>query len=90
MLSTAARRWQQFVLALAMVATTFSFGVNITRLVAGGPVAWTSWALPLLVLGNATLLWSGWWDTRRRVTTVLWTLSTAVAVAIVATVARTL
>jgi hypothetical protein len=90
MLTTTARRWQLLALVLAVAATIFALTLSTSNALAGRPVAWTSWAMPLLILGNAALLWSGWWRTRRRLANVLGVISIVAAVAILIAEVRTI
>jgi hypothetical protein len=90
MFTTTTRRSQLLALVLAIAATIFALSLNTSRALAGRPVAWTSWALPLLILGNAALLWSGWWRTRRRLANVLGVISIVAAVAILIAEVRTI
>jgi len=88
--TTTARRWQLLALVLAGTATVFALSLSTSRMLAGRPVAWTSWALPLLILTNATLLWSGWWQARRRLANVVGVVSIVAALAILVAEVRTL
>jgi len=90
MLTITARRWQLLALVLAVAATVFAISLTTSLVLAGWPVAWTSLALTLLILGNATLLWFGWWQTRRRVANVYGVVSIVAAIAVIVAEVRTL
>jgi len=90
MLTTTARRSQLLALVLAVAATVFAISLTASRVLAGRPMGWTSWALPLLILGNATLLGFGWWQTRRRLANVCGVVSIVAAIAILVAEVRTL
>ncbi len=90
MLTKSARRWQLTSLALALAATVFALVASTWRVLSGRPVQWISTALPLLLLGNAALLVSGWWRTRRRLANGLGAVSVFATLVILIAEVRTL
>jgi hypothetical protein len=66
-----------------------AYGLALTSLVlvaalalSGGKVRWTAWALPLLILGNLTLMASGMTHRRPRAAKLLWAVSITLAMVI--------
>jgi hypothetical protein len=80
-MAAADARWKRPppLLLLAAALALVSLALVVSDALGGHQKPWTSWTMPLLILGNVTLMASSLPRTRPRLTNWLWAVSIAIA-----------